>query len=123
MPKLRTESFSPGDQTWLGSDHGIFNCRTSTIDISTFVKATHYPDGYIRSGQAVNVADEATVKPWTDAANEVLGFVLTDQPTDGVADFAVPILRHGTIATDRLPSALTKATGDSKNFVFVVRGA
>ncbi len=48
MPKLRTETFGGGDQSWLGSAHGIGNCRTETIDISAFTASTHYPNGYIR---------------------------------------------------------------------------
>lgn len=107
MPRMKTETLGGGDMSWLASDHGIFNARTSTIDVSTFTKATHYPDGYFKSGLPVNVAAEGAVKPWTAAAGEKLGFLLTDQSTDGVADFAAPILRHGLIKTARLPIAFT----------------
>ena len=30
MPKIKTESVSPGDQTWLGSLHGVEAARTLT---------------------------------------------------------------------------------------------
>ena len=50
MPRLTSEAFGGGDQSWLGSSHSIANCRTETLDISAFNKATHYPDGYIPSG-------------------------------------------------------------------------
>ncbi len=46
MPRLKSETIGGGNMTWLGSDHGIFNCRTSTLDVSTFTKATHYPSDY-----------------------------------------------------------------------------
>ena len=36
MPKLHSETFGAGDQTWLGSDHGIYNCRTFTLDAAAF---------------------------------------------------------------------------------------
>ncbi len=107
MPRLKSETIGGGNMTWLGSDHGIFNCRTSTLDVSTFTKATHYPSDYFPSGLPVNVANEGAVKPWTAAAGEKLGFLLTDQATDGVADIPAPILRHGIVKTARLPIAFT----------------
>ena len=107
MPRLKTESIGGSDMTWLASDHGIFNARTSTLDVSTFTKATHYPDGYFPSGLPVNVAAEGSVKPWTAAAGEKLGFLLTDQATDGVTDIPAPIIRHGLIKTKRLPITFT----------------
>jgi hypothetical protein len=121
MPKLRTENFGSGDQSWLGSTHGIRNARTSVIDISTFTAATHYPDGYLRSGTEVNAADEAAVKPYTGAEGEQLGYILTDQKVEGTGDFGAPILRHGIINTANLPIAHV-ATGDgvaAAGFVFV----
>ena len=51
MPRMTTETFGTGDQSWLGSDHGIYNCRTVPLNLSLFTAAEHYPDGYLRSGQ------------------------------------------------------------------------
>lgn len=120
MPKLRTESVGNGDQSWLGSTHGIGNCRTGTLDISAFTAATHYPDGYIPSGTAVNVADEGAVVPYTDGAGAELGFLFTDQKVEGTADLPAPILRHGIINVGNLPAAFTApATGSAAGFVFV----
>jgi hypothetical protein len=105
MPKLRTETFGAGDQTWLGSTHGIRNARTAVIDISAFTSTTHYPDGYLRSGTEVNAADESAIKPYTGAAGEKLGYLLTDQKVNGNEDFGAPILRHGIINISKLPIA------------------
>jgi hypothetical protein len=121
MPKLRTESFGSGDQSWLGSSHGIRNARTGTIDISTFTAATHFPDGYIRSGTPVNAASEASVKPYTGAAGEQLGFVLFDQKVEGTTDLPAAILRHGTINVPKLPIA-GFAAGDAGAGGFVLIG-
>lgn len=107
MPRMTNESIGGGDMSWLASDHGIFNARTATLDVSTFTKATHYPNGYFPSGLPVNTAAEGAVKPWTAATGEKLGFLLTDQKTDGVADVPAPILRHGLVKTARLPIAFT----------------
>lgn len=120
MPKLRTENFGSGDQTWLGSTHGIRNARTAVIDISAFTAGTHYPDGYLRSGTEVNTADETAVTPYTGAAGEKLGYLLTDQKVNGGEDFGAPILRHGLINTANLPIAHAASTGAStEGFVFI----
>lgn len=120
MPKLRTETFGSGDMSWLGSTHGIRNARTAVIDVSTFTKATHYPDGYLRSGTEVNVADEAAVKPYTGVAGEQLGFILTDQQVVGAADFGAPVLRHGIIDKAKLPIAHVAGTGaDTAGFTII----
>ena len=122
MPGLVTKLLGSGDYKWLLHTHGIRDAvTTGTIDVSTFTKATHYPDGYLRSGTEVNVASESAVKPWTGAAGEKLGYILTDQPTDGVADFGAPILRHGLVKTARLPIAHVNATNaaDAAGFTFI----
>ena len=53
MPNFKSESFGGGDQSWLGSAHGIANCRTEKLKVSGFTKGTHYPNGYIPSGTPV----------------------------------------------------------------------
>lgn len=122
MPKLRTENYGSGDQTWLGSTHGIRNARTNVIDISTFTAATHYPNGFLPSGLEVNAADETAVKPYTGAEGEQLGYLLTDQQVVGTQDFGAPILRHGIINISNLPTAhVTAADGTAAvaGFTFV----
>lgn len=120
MPKLHSESFGGGDQSWLGSAHGIGNCRTGTLDVSAFTKATHYPNGYIPSGTAVNVADEGAITPYVDGAGAKLGFLFTDQATDGSTDIPAPIFRHGIVNVGNLPQAFTEpVTGSAAGFVFV----
>lgn len=115
MPRLKSETFGSGDQSWLGSAHGIGNARTETIDISTFTAATHYPNGYIPSGTPVAlvggvlvpyVVSEAT----TTGAGVLAGFVLFDQPVVpstgvGALDFAAPLLDHGRIVVSKVPYA------------------
>lgn len=108
MPKLRQETFGTGDMSWLGSAHGLRNARTAILDISTFTAGTHYPDGYIPSGTPVALVagllvpydkTEATVT----GAGILAGFVLTDQPVVGTADFAVPLLDHGRVLVAKVP--------------------
>lgn len=107
MPKLRTENLGPGDQSWLGSTHGIRNARTGIIDISTFTAGTHYPDGYIRSGTPVAFVGGVYV-PYdvtagtTTGAGILAGHVLTDQRVNGTDDFGAPILDHGRVKVDKI---------------------
>lgn len=121
MPKLRTEIFSGGDMSWLGSSHGIGNARTGTLNISAFTAGTHYPNGYIPSGTPVNVASESAVVPYVDGASAKLGFVLTDQQVvAGSGNIAAPILRHGMVIAAKVPGAFTPpVTGSSAGFTFV----
>lgn len=126
MPRLKTESFDGGDQSWLGSSHGLRNARTETLDISTFTAATHYPNGYIPSGLPVAkvggvlVPYDAT-EGTTTGAGILAGFVLTDQPVVGTGDFAVPVLDHGRVKTGNLPItfAVPAAAAKSANVQFV----
>lgn len=118
MPRLKTESYGSGDQSWLGSAHGIGNARSSVLDISTFTAGTHYPNGYIPSGTAVNAADEKALKPFTGAEGESLGFVLFDQAVSGTEDLNVPVIRHGIIHVGHLPGDFT-APDSAPGFVFV----
>lgn len=108
MPSLKTETLGGGDQSWLGSTHGIANARTEILDISAFTAGTHYPNGYIPSGLPVAKvggvlvpydALEATVTN----AGILAGFVLTNKATDGVADFGAPLIDHGRVKVANLP--------------------
>lgn len=119
MPGLKSETIGAGDQSWLGSDHGIFNCRTGTIDVSTFTKSTHYPNGYFPSGLIVNVANEGAIKPFTGAAGEVFGVLFVDKSTDGVTDFAAPIMRHGLVKAAKLPVQTNLPATAPSGFVYV----
>lgn len=112
MPKLRSETFGSGDQTWLGSTHGIRNARTGIVDISTFTANTHYPDGYIRSGLPVALVDgkyvpyDVTVGT-TTGAGVLAGHILTDQKIVGSEDFAAPIFDHGRVKVAKVAEILT----------------
>ncbi|MDB5716443.1 MAG: hypothetical protein JWO15_3840 [Sphingomonadales bacterium] len=109
MPRLKSETIGAGDQSWLGSSHGIRNCRTGTIDISTFTANTHYPNGYIPSGTPVALVSGLYV-PYTSAegtttgAGVLAGFLFTDQPVVGTVDFGAPILDHGRVKAAKVPT-------------------
>lgn len=123
MPNIVTETIGGGDQSWLASDHGIVNCRTSSLTLSTFTKATHYPNGYLPAGLAVNAAAEGDVKPWTGATGEKLGFLFRDVAVVGTpTKIPAPVLRHGLVKTTRLPITWVAPTtaADAAGFTFIV---
>lgn len=70
MPRYSTESFGSGNMAWVGSEHGINNARTAQVNVSAFTAGTHYPDGYIRSGQPVALVAGLLV-PYASGVNEV----------------------------------------------------
>ncbi|MBF4578952.1 hypothetical protein [Frigoribacterium sp. VKM Ac-2530] len=119
MPKLRTETFGGGDQSWLGSTHGIANARTGTLSLTDFTPATHYPDGFIPSGTRVDASNEKALTPFTGAEGEQLGFVLTDSPVVNGEAAPVAVLRHGIINVANLPGTFTAPTAGAAGFVFV----
>lgn len=108
MPRLKTETIGTGDQSWLGSSHGIHECRTEVLDISTFTAGTHYPNGYIPSGTPVAKVGGMLVpydstEATTTNAGVLAGFLFTDQPVVGTADFGVPLLDHGRVKSAKVP--------------------
>ena len=119
MPRLKTETFGGGDLSWLGSTHGIANARTEILDISAFTANTHYPNGYIPSGLPVAKVSGVLVpydptEGTTTGAGILAGFVLTDQPVVGTADFAVPLFDHGRVKVAKLPVSFTAPTAAAK---------
>lgn len=114
MPNFRSESADPGDQSWLGSAHGLRNSRTSVLTVSAFTPV----DGVIKSGTPVDASDESAVVPFTGAEGERLGFVLTDQKVGVDEKINAPVIRHGIVKVDKLPVSFT-APADEGNFSFV----
>ncbi|WP_334152976.1 head decoration protein [Microbacterium sp.] len=123
MPRMQTENFGDGDMTWLGSAHGLRNARTEVLDVSAFTAATHYPDGYIKSGTPVAIVDNKVV-PYDAASGAgaaiLAGFLLTDQRVVGTADFGVPVIDHGRVKTANLPVSGFTAPAAANNKTTIV---
>lgn len=110
MPRYSTQTYGTGDQSWLGSDHAIWNGRTEILDISAFTAGTHYPNGYFPSGTPVALVAGVLV-PYdktegvTTGAGVLAGHIFTDQPVPAgsTADFAVPVLDHGRVKVSKVP--------------------
>src|SRR3546814_19283854 len=101
MPRLKSETFGAGDQSWLGSAPGIRNARTVKIDISAFTSGTHYPDGYIPSDTPVAIVSNLAVHyDTTDGtptgAAVLVGSIRTTPPVVDATHFPAPLLAPAT---------------------------
>lgn len=111
MPRLKSETVGTGDQSWLGSSHGIRNCRTETVNVSAFTAGTHYPNGYIPSGTPVAKVGGLLVpydstEATTTNAGVLAGHLFTDQPVVGTANFPAPVLDHGRVRSAKVPQGV-----------------
>lgn len=109
MPRLKSETFGAGDQSWLDSSHALRNSRTEVLDISAFTAGTHYPNGYIPSGTplakvAGMVVPYTSAEATTTGAGVLHGHLLTDQAVVGTVDFAVPVFNHGRVKAAKVPT-------------------
>jgi hypothetical protein len=117
MPRLKTETIGSGDQSWLGSSHGIAECRTELLDVSTFTAGTHYPNGFIPSGTPLAKVGGVLVpydslEATTTNAGVLAGFLFTDQRVTASTDpdFAVALLDHGRVKSAKVPSGVQAFT-------------
>jgi hypothetical protein len=71
MPGLKTQTHGSGDQSWIGSAHGIHNCRSVAPDPALFTLAA-YPDG-VPSGTPLGIVTATGLAgPYTgDSTDEV----------------------------------------------------
>jgi hypothetical protein len=113
---LRTEAFGVDDQSWLGSEHGTQATESITLDTSTFTPATHYPNGYVRSGIPLGqITAGGKYGPYDNAATDgrqtLVGFLFAavKAPADNTVDVAGAMLVHGKVRASRLPVAVDAA--------------
>lgn len=108
MPRLKSETLGTGDKSWLGSSHGIRNCRTATVNVSAFTAGTHYPNGYIPSGTPVALVANLLV-PYTSAeatttgAGVLAGHIFNDERVVGSGNFSVALFDHGRVNAAKVP--------------------
>ena len=118
MPGLTSKTYGTGDYSWMLNTAGLDEAVSGVLDVSTFTKATHYPNGYFPSGLIVNIADPKAVKPFTGGAGEKLAFLMGDHETDGVEDRAGAFLFHGSIRTGFLPVSTNLPATAPNGFYF-----
>lgn len=125
MPRVSTETIGTGDQSWIGSTHGIYNCRSVAPDPAAFL-AADFPGGKVPSGTRLAIVDERAV-PFDAAAadgSEVLaGFLYTDQRHPVVVGDNWPLFWHGLVKVDRLPGDAFDPAGIDSTGQFTYEGA
>lgn len=94
----RTETFGVDDTSWLGSRHGIGECRSVTLDTSAFTEAIHYPDGFFKSGIALaKITATGLYGPYAGQSNEVQ--TLTEGGS-GLTSFTITYAGQTTASID-----------------------
>lgn len=104
MPRLTTETFGAGNQSWLGSTHGLYNARTVAPDPAMFTLAA-YPDGVLSGTPIGIITATGLAGPYAgDSTDEVQ--VLTEGGS-GLTSFTVTF---GGQTTTAIAAAATAAT-------------
>jgi hypothetical protein len=105
---LRTESWTVEDRSWLGSRDGTEFTETITLDTSTFTEATHYPDGYVKSGTVLAKLSNGLYGPY-NATDEVQTVTITGSPTGGTFTLTFDGQTTAAIAYNAAASAVQTA--------------
>lgn len=110
---IKKESFGQDDQSWLGSAHGTQSAQSITLDVSTFTKATHYPDGWLKSGLPLQKLASGKYGLWV-TTKDLAGFLLTatQAPVLAATPVGGSLLEHGRVKVAKLPVAVD-ATGQA----------
>lgn len=105
MPRFRSETITTGDQSWLGSTHALYNARSVAPSLTAFPLST-YTTGTVPSGTPLALVAGKAVPYDSGAvtgAEDLVGFLVTDQPAGPNGNGSWPLLDHGRIRVDRLP--------------------
>lgn len=106
MPKYKTETFGPGNLSWIGPDSAKAG-RTEWIDSADADFAALVVDGVVPSGTPVALVS-GQLKPYNSAASTdakvLVGFLYTDAPRN-VGRLGVPVFDHGRVNIAKLPGA------------------
>lgn len=112
MSLISSKTYGGGDDSWLGSRHGVAQARTGTLDASQFSSAV---DGVVKSGTPVIVSGDKLVPAGSSAP---VGFVIGDHSVkDG--DAVVPVLWHGLIKTQNLPVETFTVPAEPGSFTYI----
>ena len=117
---VRSTSYGVDNRDWLASRHGEDMTVGLTLDIALFTKNTHYPEGYVRSGQPLGrVTATGLYGPYDNSANDgrevcrylLFSFVRAIDPNNGntLAKVGGAGYLHGLVKESKLPVAIDSA--------------
>lgn len=109
------------DQSWLGSAHGTNAAQTITLDVSTFTKATHYPDGYLKSGLPLMKLGSGLYGLHTgpggtpEETPALAGFLFTSTraPENSATRIGAALFEHGRVKVAKLPVTIDQDVQDT----------
>ena len=120
MPGIEIKKVGSGDQSWLGSTHGLRNAQTMAFDPENF--SDKAVGGVVPSGTPLAVHEKKLV-PYDASGGStkdvLVGFLLTDQPIKG-GTRGVPVLDHGRVKIGNLPDKTFEAPTPEKNKTTIV---
>ena len=93
-------------QMWLGSRTGTTDAATVTLDGSALSGFTDI----IPSGIPLKEGAGGKYAPVTGTEDVLAGFLLTPQEVFGDDDIVAPLMWHGAVRVDRLPTAAFDVT-------------
>lgn len=103
-----TGAFVAENRSYIYADPGVWTRGSITLDVSTFVQATHYPDGFIPSGTVLGkITASGKYGPYDNAAvdgREVAAGILWDSITVTGTEEAAPIWLTGFVKESKLPA-------------------
>lgn len=112
----KREDFGTDNQSWLASRHGTNSAKPATLDTSLFTKATHYPDGFFKSGiPLAKLTTGGKYGPYDNAATDgrqtLVGVLLAavGAPASTDTDVVGAVLLHGIVDEANLPIAIDAA--------------
>ena len=112
-----TTARNGGDDSWLGSRHGVAEAHPGTLNAAAFASATGVVDGVVPSGYPLVDLGDGTFGPFSDGATQTLaGFSIDDRDVSN-GDEVTAVLWHGRIKVANLPIAFTAPTAATA-FVF-----
>ena len=106
---ITSKKYGGGDDSWLGSRHGVVNAESGTLD------AAKFEGDDVLSGTPV-VKDGDKLAHAGSAAPE--GFVIGDHSIKN-GDAIVPVLWHGRIKTQNLPVDTFTVPAEPGAFTYV----
>lgn len=116
------------NRSWLQSPHGTDpgTNPNATLDVSKFTQATHYPDGYVRSGIVLGkVTATGLYGPYDNTASDgrevAAGHLFGSLSVTGETKVAGALVVHGFVDAAKLPANHgldTAGRADLKNIIY-----
>lgn len=102
------------DRSWLASENNIKETQSVTLAVALFTKATHYPNGYIKSGTWIAKATSGPyVGLWgpydnnaSDGRQTNGGVLFNTVPNvrEGGPNLGAPLLKRCAVRVSKLPT-------------------